>query len=112
MGYTPNSDVNVLTKQYSFWRGLILDYTSPELMYVPVPGNHEVQDKLNDKDSTKVATLANENTWRANMGDVIIDSKRWKDIVGSDIAAFDVDNYPGSKDGITSSQSSCPFRSM
>lgn len=97
MGYTPDSNADVLTEQYSFWRGLVAKLYETGTYVVPVPGNHETQDK---RGSQKIATEANENTWRSNMGDVIMDTTRWKDIIGSDLLGWDPSNYP--KKGIDS----------
>lgn len=108
MGYTPNSNTNELNREYAFWRGMT-SYMFENGTYVfPVPGNHEVQDKYtNDKGKTvKIATVANENTWRDNMGDIIIDQDRFKQINGSFVSAFDPNNVPqpDTSDNVTSDQ--------
>jgi hypothetical protein len=95
MGYTPNSDTNVLNREYAFWRGMMAGMYENGVYVLPVPGNHEVQDVTVDKDGKKVkiATQANENTWRNNMGDVILDENRFQQILG-DKASWDPNNYP------------------
>ncbi|WP_047154228.1 metallophosphoesterase family protein [Aneurinibacillus tyrosinisolvens] len=108
MGYTPNSNTDVLNRQYAFWRGM-MSYMFENGTYVfPVPGNHEVQDKYTDEKgkTVKKATVANENTWRDNMGDIIIDQERFKQINGQDVSAFDPNNVPqlGTSDKVTSDQ--------
>ncbi|MED4226494.1 metallophosphoesterase family protein [Neobacillus cucumis] len=96
MGYTQNSDVNVLNRQYAYWRGLVANMFETGTYVVPVPGNHEVQDKYKDAsgNTVKKATQANENTWRANMGDIIMDTERFKQIEGVDIQDWEVKNHP------------------
>lgn len=96
MGYTKNSDANVLNRQYAYWRGLVANMFETGTYVVPVPGNHEVQDKYKDANgnTVKKATQANEDTWRANMGDIIMDTDRFKQIEGVDIQNWDVQNHP------------------
>jgi hypothetical protein len=96
MGYTKNSDANVLNRQYAYWRGLVANMFETGTYVVPVPGNHEVQDKYKDANgnTVKKATQANEDTWRANMGDIIMDTDRFKQIEGTDIQNWDVNNTP------------------
>jgi hypothetical protein len=96
MGYTKNSDANVLNRQYAYWRGLVANMFETGTYVVPVPGNHEVQDKYKDANgnTVKKATQANEVTWRANMGDIIMDTDRFKQIEGMDIQNWDVQNHP------------------
>ncbi|MBB6670212.1 cadherin-like beta sandwich domain-containing protein [Cohnella nanjingensis] len=107
MGYTPDSNVDVLTQQYSFWRGLVAKLYESGTYVVPVPGNHETQDK---RGSLKIATQANEDTWRSNMGDVIMDTSRWKNIVGSDLQGWDPNNYPHpGTDNLTTDQRQLSF---
>jgi hypothetical protein len=112
MGYTPNSDVNILNRQYAFWRGLVASLYENGTYVVPVPGNHEVQDKyVDDKGKTiKIATKANEETWKDNMGDVIIDEKRFSEILGEKISGWDPNNTPKiGMDHITTDQSKLSF---
>ncbi|MDR0269291.1 S-layer homology domain-containing protein [Paenibacillus sp.] len=96
-----------LNKQYSFWRGLVADMYETGTYVVPVPGNHELQDNLS---TGKISTEANENTWRYNMGDVIMDTLRWKNMFGSEIQGWDENNYPKvGTGGITTSQSQLSY---
>jgi hypothetical protein len=46
---------------------------------VPVAGNHEGQQKK----PVKMAFAVNENAWRANMGDLILDDARFLDLFGA-----------------------------
>jgi hypothetical protein len=107
MGYTPNSDVNILNREYAFWRGVVAPAFEHGTYVFPVPGNHEVQDNYKDANgkTVKVATEANENTWRDNMGDIIVDQKRFAQILGENIAGWDPNNYPQiGTDHITTNQ--------
>ncbi len=96
MGYTKNSDANVLNREYAYWRGLVANMFETGTYVVPVPGNHEVQDKFKDANghTVKKATQANEDTWKSNMGDIIMDTDRFKQIEGVDIQNWDVQNHP------------------
>ncbi|MGZ3240215.1 MAG: hypothetical protein ACXWJK_07450, partial [Burkholderiaceae bacterium] len=60
------------------------------------PGNHEVQCKA----CGKIALQVNENAWRANMGDLIIDQSRFNNLIGTSIQNFDVNNHPQLNDTI------------
>jgi hypothetical protein len=76
---------------------------------VPVPGNHEVQQKSKDPQTGKTLKQANpigEASWRDNMGDLILDAARWKHLVGGDAAQFSADNAPaiGGPDKISTDQ--------
>ena len=96
MGYTKNADANELNREYAYWRGLVANMFETGTYVVPVPGNHEVQDKFKDANgnTVKKASQANEDTWRANMGDIIMDTDRFKQIEGVDIQNWDVQNHP------------------
>jgi hypothetical protein len=67
------SDYYKYGQQYAFWRGMVTGLQETGTYVVPVPGNHEVQSKPLGKKSQ----VANENAWRANMGDLIIDKSRF-----------------------------------
>ena len=75
-----NSDLVKFYQQYAFWRGMVAPVMEAGTYVVPVPGNHEVQCKT----CGKVAKVENENAWRANMGDLIIDAARFKATTGFD----------------------------
>jgi hypothetical protein len=72
---------------------------------VPVPGNHEVQCKR----CSKTAQVQNENAWRDNMGDLILDPTRFNALLGKAPENFDVTNVPGSADGLTTDQSQLSY---
>lgn len=111
MGYT--TDKATFNRQYAYWRGMVANMMETGTYVVPVPGNHEVQERSKDSagKTHKAASLANENIWRENMGDLIVDTERWKSIVGKELAAFQVDNAPavGGPDNIQTSQSQLSF---
>lgn len=103
-----NSDFVKYYQQYGFWRGMVASLMENGTYVVPVPGNHEVQVKK----PAKKALETNENVWRANMGDLIIDQKRFAELLGQpaenfsgDLIASDLGlAYPGLDDGINTSQ--------
>jgi hypothetical protein len=71
------SDLMAFYKQYGFWRGMVANMMETGTYMVPVPGNHETQ--WNHKVAgvtTKTAMVENENAWRANMTDLILDQSR------------------------------------
>lgn len=100
-----NSDVMQSYKQYAFWRGMVANLMETGTYVVPVPGNHEVQCKR----CSKIAQVENENAWRDNMGDLILDPVRFSSILGMDAQNFDVNNTPNSSDGITTDQSQLSY---
>ena len=73
-----NSDLLKFYQQYAFWRGMVAPVLETGTYVVPVPGNHEVQCKA----CGKVAKVENENAWRANMGDLILDTTRFTAVTG------------------------------
>jgi len=79
-----------LNRQYAFWRGMVTQLLEGGTYVVPVPGNHETQDKAAGKKSK----VANEVLWRDNMADLVFDAKRFAAIVGSAPARFDPANNP------------------
>jgi hypothetical protein len=104
-GNVGSSDFYKYGRQYAFWRGMVAGLLEKGTYVVPVPGNHETQ----SKPAGKKAQPANENAWRANMGDLIIDRDRFPALVGQAAANFSGDlaaavAYPGSADGLTTSQ--------
>jgi hypothetical protein len=90
------SDLVQAYTQYAFWRGMVATLMEQGTYVVPVPGNHEVQYKAGGK----VALVANENAWRANMGDLILDTARFQSMFGETPTDADVgdtssyDHYP------------------
>ncbi len=105
-GYT--AERSVLDRQYAYWRGMVAHLFENGTYVVPVPGNHETQVRSRDDKgrSVKLATAANENAWRANMGDLILDVGRWQEILGGGVEHWAQDNCPpvGGADGIRSDQ--------
>ncbi len=101
------SDFVKYYQQYAFWRGMVAHLMEDGTYVVPVPGNHEVQ----RKSPTKQALEVNENVWRENMGDLILDKTRFSSVVGLDATNFsgDLDAanpaiFPGKADGDLTSQ--------
>lgn len=111
MGYT--TDKNTVNREYAFWRGMVANLMETGTYIVPVPGNHEMQERSKDSagKTKKAATVGNEELWRENMGDLIVDADRWKSIVGKDLSEFRTDNTPtiGGPDNIHSNQSQLSY---
>ncbi len=111
MGYS--TDKPTLNRQYAYWRGLAANLMETGTYVFPVPGNHEVQEKVLDaKGKTKkVANSISEDSWRENMGDLIVDAARWKDITGKELMAFDLENTPAiaGADNIHTTQSQLSY---
>jgi hypothetical protein len=108
-GYTGKDEMN---RQYAYWRGMITGLQEAGVYVVPVPGNHEVQERFTQDGVTKkLARQANENLWRENMGDLIVDAERWNAAVGSHFSAFDPKNTPaiGGADPISTDQSQLSY---
>ncbi len=107
LGYS--LDKHELDRQYAFWRGMVAGLMEAGVYVVPVPGNHEVQNKVIDSvtgKTAKRASVVGENSWRENMGDLIFDKPRWTAITGNSMAGFDVNNAPpiNGADNITTDQ--------
>jgi hypothetical protein len=102
-----NSDLMQSYKQYAFWRGMVANLMETGTYVVPVPGNHEVQCKR----CAKVAQVENENAWRDNMGDLILDSARFNSLLGTAPQNFSAANAPavGGLDGVTTDQSQLSY---
>ena len=98
------SDLMAFNRQYGFWRGMVATLMEAGTYVVPVPGNHEVQSKA----AGKKAVVENENAWRANMGDLIIDTQRFKTIVGLDASHINTQNN-AAVDGLASNQSQLSY---
>jgi hypothetical protein len=82
-----SSDLMQIYQQYGFWRGMVAPLIESGTYVVPVPGNHETECKrckstVNNPNGTGTITVTkasqwqNENAWRDNMGDLIIDQHR------------------------------------
>jgi hypothetical protein len=98
------SDLMAFYRQYAFWRGMVAPLMEGGTYVVPVPGNHEVQ----SKPLGKKAQVENENAWRANMGDLIIDTTRFKAIVGTDATNINVQDNKAF-DGLGTDQSQLSY---
>jgi hypothetical protein len=99
MGYADAAaakDHEAMNRQYAFWRGMVTQLLECGTYVVPVPGNHEVQRKFKDAagKTQKIAQVANENLWRDNMGDLVLDVPRFTALVGVPPARFDAANNP------------------
>jgi hypothetical protein len=90
------SDLMAFYKQYGFWRGMVADLMETGTYVVPVPGNHEVQCKKCGPGGSKAAQEVNENAWRDNMGDLILDTSRLSTMFPDWASAsyYDADNHP------------------
>lgn len=99
-----NSDLVKFYKQYAFWRGMVADLMETGTYVVPVPGNHEVQCKA----CGKKAQLVNENAWRANMGDLILDNDRMMNMFGQTPSFANLANN-GPADGLSTDQSQLSY---
>jgi hypothetical protein len=99
-----NSDLVSFYKQYAFWRGMVARTMERGTYIVPVAGNHETQWKAGGKK----AQVVNEDAWRANMGDLILDQNRFLNIFDELPSNADVnDNH--ALDGLTTDQSKLSY---
>jgi hypothetical protein len=73
-----SSDLVRFYTQYAFWRGMVAPVMQAGTYVVPVPGNHETQCKA----CGRKAQVENEDAWRANMGDLILDDARFVNLFG------------------------------
>jgi len=105
MGYT--RDAVQLEREYAYWRGMVAPLIERGTYLLPVPGNHEMQmptPQASGK-SRKLAQPELVDAWRANMGDLILDTERWQRATGVAPTAWDLANAPApGSDGISSSQ--------
>lgn len=91
-------------QQYGFWRGMVAGLMEKGAYVVPVPGNHETQ----CKSCGKKAQLVNENAWRANMGDLILDNARMLTLFGEQATNENVANN-AFYDGLATDQSKLSY---
>ncbi len=113
-GATAATDVNTVVNsdlvkhhvQYAFWRGMVAPLIENGTYVVPVPGNHETQCKststtvctdasgnnLAGLNGGKNAIKVNEDAWRANMGDLIVDATRLNAALPGGLSVSNVDN--------------------
>jgi hypothetical protein len=99
-----NSDLMKFYQQYAYWRGMVGGLMETGTYVVPVPGNHEVQCKA----CGKKAQVVNEDAWRANMGDLILDNVRLQNLFGETAANASVGNN-GVYDNLASDQSKLSY---
>jgi hypothetical protein len=72
---------------------------------VPVAGNHEVEYKAGGKKALAV----NENAWRANMGDLILDNNRFMGLFGEKPTNEEVGDTRNLFDALTTDQSKLTY---
>jgi hypothetical protein len=98
------SDLVQFYTQYAFWRGMATQLLETGTYVVPVPGNHETQYKA----AGKKAQTENEDAWRANMGDLILDMTRFQNLFNEKPTNVNVGDN-ASVDGLTSDQSQLSY---
>lgn len=110
--YKAENDYFKMNIQYAFWRGMAAGFMEQGMYYLPVAGNHEVQCSTSNSTAcgtppaagsagantyqgsvSKFAVVGNENAWRQNMADLIIDSTRLNGIVGAVGASYSSASY-------------------
>ena len=104
-GYSTNR--HVLDRQYAFWRGMVAGLGERGICIVPVPGNHEVQLKTKrpDGELLKAAYEPSEVAWRANMGDLVLDTNCWLRAHHASPTAWSVEHAPRiGQDGVQTDQ--------
>lgn len=99
------SDLVKTYTQYAFWRGMVAPLMESGTYIVPVPGNHETQCKA----CGKVALPENEDAWRANMSDLILDTARFRDLFGEVPGNAMVGDNRVSNDALTTDQSKLSY---
>jgi hypothetical protein len=113
LGQTTNAAV--LDREYAYWRGMISALLESGAYVVPIAGNHEMQLVLKEKDGTnkavKAAVPACEDAWRANMGDLVLDTNLWRQLTGFEVEAWDPAFAPvvGGPDHIVTDQRQLSF---
>jgi hypothetical protein len=98
------SDLMKFYRQYGFWRGMVAGLMQNGTYVVPVPGNHETQCKA----CGKKAKVENEDAWRANMGDLILDTNRFQSLFGEQPANVNVSDN-SAVDGLTTNQTQLSY---
>lgn len=104
VGAIVGSDLVKFYTEYAFWRGMATELLETGTYVVPVPGNHEVQ----SKPAGKKAQLVNENAWRANMGDLILDTARFQELFNETPTNANLGNN-GALDGLSTDQTQLSF---
>lgn len=100
VGTVVGSDLMKFYRQYAFWRGMVADLMERGTYVVPVPGNHETQ----SKPLGKKAQVENEDAWRANMGDLILDPARFQALFGEGPSATNTSGGLPTPDGLPTDQ--------
>jgi hypothetical protein len=100
-----NSDLVNFYKQYAFWRGMVAGLMENGTYVVPVPGNHETQCKA----CGKKALAVNEDAWRANMSDLILDDTRFLRLFGDQPSNESVGDNRVPADGLITDQSKLSY---
>lgn len=133
-----NTDLARYYTQAAFWRGMVAPMIESGTYIVPVAGNHETECRsgvvttgpgitasitgntqwanINCKDvngnnaTGKIAMKVNEDAWRANMGDLIIDAARLNAALpaGQTVANISA-TAPGAADGLSTDQSKLSY---
>ncbi len=106
------SDLMKFYRQYGFWRGMVATMLEKGTYVVPVPGNHETQCNSSVSNqcpkSGKKAVENNENAWRDNMGDLILDDQRFLKMFGDKPSNEDVSDT-GVYDSLSTNQQQLSF---
>jgi hypothetical protein len=94
-----NSDLLKVYREYAYWRGFVASLNESGVYVAPVPGNHEMQCANSSYCSglSRSAVVANEDAWRDNMGDIILDAERLNALLPASlhgITHFDSRNNP------------------
>jgi hypothetical protein len=98
------SDLVQTYTQYAYWRGMVASIMEAGTYVVPVAGNHETQWRI----AGKLAQPENENAWRANMGDLILDAPRMQSITGEAPSHIDTADH-AALDALPSDQSQLSY---
>lgn len=118
-----NSDLVKFHTQYAFWRGMVAPLIENGTYVVPVPGNHETQcnsalttcldangNNLSTVNGGKNAVKVNEDAWRANMADLIVDATRLNNTLPGGLTVTNVDNTDhASVDSLTTPQNQLSY---
>ena len=112
MGFTTNYAVTA--RQYAYWRGMMSAPWADGIYVVPVAGNHEMQVKLPNPNGGKPHKLtepACENLWRKYMGDLILNTNRWRQDTGFPAKDWNVNHAPriGGPDHLETDQRQLSF---
>jgi hypothetical protein len=99
-------------RQYGFWRGMVSTVMETGTYVIPVAGNHEVQCNSSNTalcaQSGKHAMVENENAWRNNMADLILDDSRFLSLFGEK-PTFENTGDNSAADGLTTDQSKLSY---